>query len=127
MRKITRLHSNPPQTQQPQQPPDSQAPPAQSQQPDSQGASGTVAAATGPADSQSDLSLRRIKAQQPDASGSKEFVGTVAKQGSKYLFQEAATGTTYDIDHQDEVKKFEGKKVRVHGTLDPATKMIHVQ
>ena len=32
----------------------------------------------------------------------------------------------YDIDHQDEVKKFEGKKVRVKGTLDASNK-IHVQ
>ena len=62
-----------------------------------------------------------------DASGSKEFVGTVMKQGDKYMFQDAASGTTYDIDHQDEVKKFEGKKVRVHGSLDASGKMIHVQ
>jgi hypothetical protein len=62
-----------------------------------------------------------------DASGSKEFVGTVVKQGDKYMFQDAASGTTYDIDHQDEVKKFEGKKVRVHGTLDGSGKIIHVQ
>lgn len=67
------------------------------------------------------------QAQQADPSGAKEFVGTVVKQGDKYMFQEASTGTTYDIDHQDEVKKFEGKKVRVHGTLDPNGKMIHVQ
>jgi hypothetical protein len=62
-----------------------------------------------------------------DTSGSKEFVGTVVKQGDKYVFQDAVSGTTYDIDHQDEVKKFEGKKVRVHGTLDGSGKMIHVQ
>jgi hypothetical protein len=62
-----------------------------------------------------------------DASGSKEFVGTVVKQGDKYVFQDAASGTTYDIDHQDEVKKFEGKRVRVHGTLDGSGKIIHVQ
>jgi Protein of unknown function (DUF5818) len=55
------------------------------------------------------------------------FTGTVVKQGDKYVLQDAATGTTYDIDHQDEVKKFDGKKVRVHGTLDASTKMIHVQ
>ena len=67
------------------------------------------------------------QAQQADPSGGKEFVGTVVKQGDKYMFQEASTGTMYNIDHQDEVKKFEGKKVRVHGTLDPNGKMIHVQ
>ena len=40
---------------------------------------------------------------------------------------DADSGKTYDIDHQDEVKQFEGKKVRVHGTLDASGKMIHVQ
>lgn len=72
--------------------------------------------------------------QKPDRTPSatpsgdtQEFVGTVVKQGNKYVFQDAATGTTYDIDHQDEVAKFDGKKVRVHGTLDPNGKMIHVQ
>lgn len=64
--------------------------------------------------------------QQGDANGSKEFVGTIVKQGDKWVFQDSATGATYDIDHQDEVKKFEGKKVRVRGTLDSSGK-IHVQ
>jgi hypothetical protein len=95
----------PPQAQQPapdtQQPPDTQAKPRQPQTSD----------------------------QDPsaDANGPKEFIGTVVKQGDKYVFQDAASGTTYDIDHQDEVKKFEGKKVRVRGTLDANGKMIHVQ
>jgi FtsZ-interacting cell division protein ZipA len=102
----------PSQTQPPQQPPNSQEPPARSQQPDQQ-----TPDQTQPSQDQA----------QPDASGSKEFVGTVMKQGDKYVLQEAASGTTYGIDHQDEVKKFEGKKVRVHGTLDPNTKTIHVQ
>ena len=64
---------------------------------------------------------------QTDASGGQTFTGTVVKQGDKYMLQDAASGTTYDIDHQDEVKKFDGKKVRVHGTLDASGKMIHVQ
>jgi len=48
------------------------------------------------------------------------------QQGDKYVLQ-ADNGTVYDIDHQDQVKKFDGKKVRVHGTLDPGGKMIHIQ
>jgi hypothetical protein len=64
---------------------------------------------------------------QTDASGGQTFTGTVVKQGDKYVLQDAASGTIYDIDHQDEVKKFDGKKVRVHGTLDASGKMIHVQ
>lgn len=54
------------------------------------------------------------------------FSGTVTKQGDKYVLKDDA-GHTYDIDHQDEVKKFEGKRVRVQGTLDPATNKIMVK
>jgi hemolysin activation/secretion protein len=70
------------------------------------------------------------QAQSPSSSqpsGVQTFSGTIVKSGNKYMFQDAATGNTYDIDHQDEVQKYEGKKVTVHGTLDAAAKMIHVQ
>jgi uncharacterized protein YdeI (BOF family) len=63
----------------------------------------------------------------PSASDSQTLTGTIMKQGDKYVFQDAASGTTYDIDHQDEVKQYDGKKVKVHGTLDQATKTIHIQ
>jgi uncharacterized protein YdeI (BOF family) len=108
-----------PDTQQPmpqsQQPPDTQAPPQQAQPP----------AQTTPGQTQSGQS--EDSAAQSSATGEKEFVGTVVKQGDKYMFQDSASGTAYNIDHQDEVKKFDGKKVRVHGTLDPDGKTIHVQ
>jgi hypothetical protein len=55
------------------------------------------------------------------------FSGTIVKSGDKYVLQDSASGNTYDIDAQDQVKQFEGKKVRVHGTLDASGKMIHVQ
>jgi hypothetical protein len=94
-----------------QQPPDSQAPPS-AQDPAQTGQQNP--GQTQPDQTQSDT-------------GAKQFVGTVIKQGNKYVFQDSATGTIYDIDHQDEVSKFEGKKVRVHGSLDSTGKMIHVQ
>ena len=58
--------------------------------------------------------------------GSQTFSGTVTKQGDKYVLKDDS-GKTYDIDHQDEVKKFDGKRVRVQGTLDPATNKIMVK
>jgi len=64
---------------------------------------------------------------QSDTGNGREFVGTIAKQGDKYMFQDSASGQTYNIDHQDEVKKFDGKRVRVRGTLDSQTNTIHVQ
>jgi hypothetical protein len=87
-----------------------QAPPTPSQHPDQ---------AAQPATS---------SAMAPDAaSGSQTFTGTVVKSGGKYMFQEEGTGKTYDIDHQDEVQKFEGKRVRVHGVMDPDGKTIRLQ
>jgi uncharacterized protein DUF5818 len=67
------------------------------------------------------------QAQPTQSAGAQSFTGTIVKSGDKYVFQDADTGNTYDIDHQDEVQKFEGKKVKVHGTLDASAKMIHVQ
>jgi hypothetical protein len=95
-----------------QQPPDSQVPPSATQDPAQTGQQNQ--GQTQPDQTQSDT-------------GTKQFVGTVIKQGDKYVFQDSATGNIYDIDHQDEVSKFEGKKVRVHGALDPSGKMIHLQ
>jgi len=55
------------------------------------------------------------------------FTGTITKSGDKFVLQESASGNTYDIDRQDTVKDLEGRKVRVHGTLDADGKTIHVQ
>jgi uncharacterized protein YdeI (BOF family) len=104
------------------QPPDTQAPPpTPSQTPESGQAPNQTPGQT-PSTQQSSPS-----STTSDATGSKEYVGTIVKQGDKYVFQDTASGSTYDIDHQDEVKKFDGKKVRVHGTMDPDGKTIHVQ
>ena len=62
---------------------------------------------------------------QTQESNGQVFAGTVVKTGDKYVLQ-MADGTAYDLDHQDLVKKYEGKQVRVKGTLDQDTKTIHI-
>jgi hypothetical protein len=64
---------------------------------------------------------------QSEQSGSQVFTGVIVKSGDKYMLQDSASGASYDIEPQDQVKQFEGKKVRVHGTLDAGGKMIHIQ
>jgi uncharacterized protein YdeI (BOF family) len=110
----------PSQQQAPAQTPDASAQQTPQRQPD-QTPSGQ-AGQSGPAEQ----STSSTQAQSDSASG-QTFTGTIVKQGDKYMLQDAASGTTYDIDHQDEVKKFEGKKVKVHGTLDSSGKKIMVQ
>ena len=65
-------------------------------------------------------------ATTPGASDSQTFSGTVVKSGDKYVLKDDA-GKTYDIDHQDDVKKFEGKRVRVQGKLDDTGTKIMVK
>jgi uncharacterized protein YdeI (BOF family) len=89
------------------QPPAQQQPPAQTS-PNQSG--------QGAPDSQAD-------AQQAQG---QIFAGTIKKTGDKYVLQDAS-GTSYDVDRQDLVKKYEGQKVRINGTLDPDGKTIHVK
>ena len=99
-----------PSTQQPNETPSQQTPPAQTpNQAPSQQPSQTAPEA---------------QAQTQQSNG-QVFAGTVVKSGDKYVLQ-MADGTAYDLDHQDEVKKYEGKQVRVKGTLDQDGKTIHI-
>jgi 4-amino-4-deoxy-L-arabinose transferase-like glycosyltransferase len=103
------------QAQQPAQPPTSdqpapppQAAPAQTPDQATQPAPGSQSPTAQPTDTQS-------------------FSGTIVKSGDKYMLQDEASGKTYDIDHQAEVQKFDGKRVKVKGTVDASGKMIHLQ
>jgi cytoskeletal protein RodZ len=98
----------------PQQPsPDN--PPAAQQPPSSQAPDTTAP----------DSGSKASSAPDSDATGTgtQTFSGTVVKQGSKYVLKDDS-GKTYDIDHQTDVAKFEGKRVRVQGTLDANGKII---
>ena len=46
--------------------------------------------------------------------------------GGKYALFDAATKTAYQLDDQKKPAMFAGAKVSVTGTLNPATKTIHV-
>ena len=45
---------------------------------------------------------------------------------SKYVLYDAATKTTYQLDDQTGVQPYVGGKVEITGTLNAATKTIHV-
>jgi len=63
---------------------------------------------------------------QPTSGSGQTFTGTIMKSGDKYVLQDAS-GTSYDLDNQEAAKKFEGKKVKIQGTMDPNGKLIHIQ
>jgi len=107
--------------------PSSNTPAAQSQSPSSQSPSQDQSAQPGQAQpSQPPAGQSGADAQGQSSDNSQSFSGTVAKSGDKYVLQDAS-GKTYDVDRQEELKKYEGKQVRIKGTLDPDGKTIHVK
>ena len=107
--------------------PDTTPPPPQST-PDTQTPSSQQSPDTAPPPSSRtpESGAQGSAADSGAAAGTQTFSGTVVKQGDKYVLKDDS-GKTYDIDHQDEVKKFDGKRVRVQGTLDPSNNKIMVK
>jgi len=53
-------------------------------------------------------------------------VKACVKTGGKYVLFDAASKTIYELDDQTKPEEFAGKDVKVTGTLDSATRTIHV-
>jgi hypothetical protein len=54
-------------------------------------------------------------------------MGTVLKNGENFVLSGSATKTRYTLGDPRKARPFEGKKVKVTGTLDIAGKMMHVE
>ena len=48
------------------------------------------------------------------------------KMGGKYVLFDGASKAVYELDDQTKPEQFAGQKVKITGTLDKATKTIHV-
>ena len=59
------------------------------------------------------------------SSTAQAFVGTINKQGDNFLLKVSET-ISYKLDNQQEVQQYDGKRVRVTGTLDSSAGLIHV-
>ena len=56
----------------------------------------------------------------------RSFEGKIQKSGDKLVLQDSASGTSYQLDDQDKAKQYEGKNVKVMGTVDSASNTLHV-
>jgi hypothetical protein len=61
---------------------------------------------------------------QPEA---KTFTGTILKSGENFVLSDTATKARYLLDNQDMARPYEGKSVKVTGTIDVANNMIHIE
>jgi len=68
-----------------------------------------------------------ISMQQQAKQKTKIFSGTIVKNGDKFVLSDAANKLSYVLDDAEKASQFEGKKVKVTGTVDVASNTIHVE
>ena len=78
--------------------------------------------------SQDDPGAQQGGAQQPDQQQAQTFVGQVvkAKNGQYALLVDKDAGKGYYLDDQERARQYDGKNVKVTGTLDIANATIHI-
>ena len=104
--------------------PSPEAPPASQQTPDAQTPTSQQPSSQSPdANAPQSGSKSSDSGASATATDTQTFSGTVVKQGDKYMLKDDS-GKMYDIDHQTDVAKFDGKRVRVQGTLDANGKIL---
>jgi hypothetical protein len=61
---------------------------------------------------------------QPEA---QSFMGTILKEGETFVLSDSVTKTKYTLDNPKKASPYEGKTVKVTGTLDTSGHLIHVE
>jgi hypothetical protein len=96
-----------PQRQQPTPDPNPQSQPAPDPSPDAQKSSAPTSTET-------------------STSPAQTFTGTISKEADSFTLKVSDT-TSYKLDNQQQVQQYVGQRVRVTGTLDAASNLIHVE
>jgi hypothetical protein len=65
--------------------------------------------------------------QQETEQNTKIFSGTILRSGDNYVLSDAANKLSYVLDDAKKASPYEGKKVKVTGTVDVARNTIHVE
>ena len=68
-----------------------------------------------------------MQQQQPAPQKTKIFSGTIIKNGDGYVLSDSANKLSFVLDDTEKASHYEGKKVKVTGTVDIASNTIHVE
>jgi methionine-rich copper-binding protein CopC len=77
-----------------------------------------------PAARASQMQASPAQASPSEAQSQESFTGTVVKVGKKFVLK--TDTATYQLDDREKAKQFEGKQVKVNGSLDKATRTLHI-
>jgi hypothetical protein len=61
----------------------------------------------------------------PRPPAAQTFKGTIVKSGSRYILK-VSSNSSYQLDDQEMAKRYEGKQVRIEGTLDANGNSVHI-
>jgi hypothetical protein len=64
------------------------------------------------------------QAEQPQPA-SESFTGTIVKAGGNYVLK-SSDKMVYEIDDQDRAKAYEGKRVKISGSVYAKTNLLHI-
>ena len=67
----------------------------------------------------------RAPAQEREGPAAQTLSGTVIKLGDKYVLK-TTDKQTYELDDQNKAREYEGKQVKIVGSLDRTTNMIRI-
>lgn len=56
-----------------------------------------------------------------------QFTGMIVKQGKSFMLKDNYGALAYKLDDQSRAKDYVGKRVKINGILDSATRVLHVQ
>jgi hypothetical protein len=74
--------------------------------------------------------VQQQEQQQPNSlgqlPGTKTFSGKIMKSGDKLVLQDGVGESIYQLDDQTKAWGFEGKNVKVTGTIDAVNNTIHI-
>jgi uncharacterized protein YdeI (BOF family) len=68
-----------------------------------------------------------LLAQERPQEKTKIFSGTIIKDRDNFILSDSANKLSYILDDARQASQYEGKKVKVTGTVDAANNTIHVQ
>ena len=87
-----------------------------------------VIAQTAPSQTQQapDLQANPQTSTPVAAENAQAFTGQIVRSQGKFMLNDIDTKTSYRLDDQAKAGDYQGKQVRVIGTLDNSSKLIHV-
>ena len=62
---------------------------------------------------------------QPQPPAAQTFTGTIIKDGSRYILK-LSSKNVYQLDDQEKAQRYEGKQVKIEGTLDASGNSLHI-